>query len=433
MRHAAFLLALFATGPALADEVRTFSGTLNGRDIVMELTDGTNGPVVGRYTYMDTGGDIPLLAGPAENGLIVLHEEAPCDETTCRTDDVGKAVDPPIAAVWELTYDAADYIASGTRSALGDKPKPAAVELYATAWRAMDPAETPTPFDLHDRSAAMGFSETMPLDWSAAPYEMSLFDIAYEEGPEQQLGAAHFRDVIDPRTKFAFPRVTAFDDGSPIDKVNAILSERHNRMSLSAFDCLAFRYATYGKGEYMMGTGGTLGDYDGELVTLSYASPRLVSWVQSGSLWCMGAHPYNHLDSFTFDVESGEPLDLAKVFSAWVPREWGGAPGEFASAKAAAANPDAFYWGPSPDLIAYVKRNIPTELFDAGLAEECLADQQIAEQLDIRFAAGDSVMFTLSGYPHAISVCNGDLFSVRIDAVKEFLAAGAAAYFPGVL
>lgn len=430
MRHAAFLLALFVAGPALADEARTFSGMLNGREILMELTDGASGPVVGRYTFKDSGGDIPLLAVSHENGVMVLHEEAPCDETTCRTDDEGKAIDPPLAAVWELTYDAGDSIASGTRSALGGKPKPVAVALRVIAGRTMDPSETLTPFGLHDRSAAMGFSETMPLDWSAAPYEMSLFEIAYDEGPEQQLGAAHFRDVTDPRTKFAFPRIIAFDDGSPVDGINAILSERHNRMSLSAFDCLAFRYASYGKGEYMMGTGGTLGDYDGELVTLSYASPRLVSWVQSGSLWCMGAHPYNHVDSYTYDVETGEPLDLATVFSAWVPREWGSPADEFVSAKAAAANPHAYYWGPSPELIAYVKENVPADLFDEDLADECLADQQIAEQLDIRFVAEDSVMFTLSGYPHVISVCNGDLFPVRLDAVRQFLGPGAAAYFP---
>jgi len=56
MRHAAILLALFAASPALGDDALTFLGVLNGRDIVVELTDGVTGPVVGRYTYRDTGG-----------------------------------------------------------------------------------------------------------------------------------------------------------------------------------------------------------------------------------------------------------------------------------------------------------------------------------------------------------------------------------------
>lgn len=433
MRHAAFLLALFAATPALGDEVRTFLGTLNGREILVELTDAKSGPVVGRYTFKDTGGDVPLLAVSQDGNAFALYEEAPCDETTCETDDEGKAVDPPLAAVWELTYDPTEYMATGKRTTLDSKPKTVDLTLEVLAWRDLDSSETLTPFGLHDRSAALGFHEGAALDWSAAPYEMSLLDVEFDEGPEQVLGDATFRDVTDPRTKFAFPRVTAFADGAPVDKVNAILSERRGRMNLSAFDCLAFRYATYGKGEYMGSMGGTLGDYDGELVTLSYASPKLVSWVQSGSLWCTGAHPYNHIDSYTFDVETGEPLDLAKVFSAWVPREWGAAVDEVADAEAAAANPDAYFWGPSFGLIAYVRDNIPSDLFDAELASECINPQAIAENLDIRFSERDAVTFTLSGFPHVISVCNGDLFSAPLDEVKQFLGKGAAEYFSGIL
>lgn len=433
MRHAAILLALFIATPALGDEVRTFMGEINGREILVELTDAKSGPVVGRYTFKDTGGDVPLLAVSQDGNAFTLHEEAPCDETTCKTDDEGKAVDPPLAAVWELTYDPTEYIATGTRTTLDGKPKTVDLTLEVLAWREVDSSETLTPFGLHDRSAALGFHDGAALDWGAAPYEMSLLEVEFDEAPERRLGEATYRDVTDPRTKFSFPRVTAFADGTPVDKVNAILSERHGRMNLSAFDCLAFRYASYGKGEYMTGTGGTLGDYDSEQVTLSYASPKLVSWVQWGSLWCTGAHPYNHIDSYTYDVESGEPLDPAKVFSAWVPREWGAAVDQVADADAAAANPDAFFWGPSADLVAYVRDNVPKDLFDEELEGECLTDQSIVEQLDIRFEAGDAVMFTLSGFPHVISVCNGDLFSVGLDELTPFLAKGIEEYFPGIL
>lgn len=179
--------------------------------------------------------------------------------------------------------------------------------------------------------------------------------------------------------------------------------------------------------------GGTLGDYDSEAVNLSYASPRLISWVQSGSLWCTGAHPYNHVDSYTFDIETGKPLDFSKVFSAWVPREWGAALDDVADDKAAAANPDGFYWGPSADLIAYVRDNVPSDIFDAELEAECMSPEAIAEHLDVRFADGNAAVFTLSGFPHVTSVCNGDLFSAPLDEVKQFLGKGAAEYFPGVL
>jgi hypothetical protein len=432
MRHAAILLALFAATPTLGDEVRTFVGTLNDREILVELTDGASGPIVGRYTYKDTGGDVPLLAVSHDGNAMTLHEEAPCEDA-CKTDDDGKAVDPPLAAVWELTYDAKAHAASGTRTTLDGKPKASALELSVVGARELEGSEILTPFDLHDRSAAMGFDDGVALDWSAAPYEMSLLDVEFDEGPDVALGDAMVRDVVDPRTSFAFPRVTSFADGSSVEVANAILAERHGRMNLSAFDCLAFRYASYGKGEYMEGTGGTLGDYDTEEVTLSYASPRLMSWVQSGSLWCSGAHPYNHIESYTVDLETGKPLDLAKVFSAWVPREWGAGIDEIADAEAAADNPDAYHWGPSAELVAYVRGNVPADVFDENLAEECLTDEAIVDQLNIRFAEGDAVTFTLSGFPHVISVCNGDLFSAGLDEVKAFLAERASAYFPGVL
>ncbi|RYE58897.1 MAG: hypothetical protein EOP20_05485 [Hyphomicrobiales bacterium] len=432
MRHAAILLALATASPALGDDALTFLGTLNGRDIVVELTDGVSGSVVGRYAFRDTGGDIPLLAVSNADGTMTLHEEAVCDETTCMTDDEGKAVNPPLAAVWELTYDAEEYVATGTRSTLEGKPKVAAVELYVEARRTLDATEEISPFGLHDRSAMLGFDDAQPLDWSAAPYEMALLDTELATGPEDHVGKTSFHDVTDPRTKFAFPRVIGFDDGSSLDAVNAILAERHGRMNLSAFDCLAFQYSTYGKGEFMSSMGGTLGDFDSETVELSYASPRVVSWVQSGSLWCTGAHPYNHVDSYTYDVATRQPLDLARIFAAWVPREWGAALDDVAELAEVAKNPDGFYWGPRADLVAYVRDNVPADVFDEELEGECLTDEALAEKLDIRFAEEDSVVFTLSGFPHVISVCNGDLFSVRLDELKPFLGKGASAYFPGV-
>lgn len=430
MRLAAALLFSLVLPPVLADDVLTFTGVIEGRDIVVELAPAGDGAMVGRFAHLDMGGDIPLLAASGEAGVWVLHEEAPCQDAECRVDENGNALDPKLAAVWELVYDRESYLATGTRTILGEKPKSSPLELMVHAWRALDDGEEASAYGLHDRSVRMSYDASLSLDWERAPYEMVLLTTELETGATGTIDGAKFTYVIDPRSKFAFPRAVAFADGSPVDFVNEILAQRHGLMTLSAFDCLAYRYASYGVNEYTSWAGGTLGDYDSETVTLSYLSPRVVSWTQAGSLFCAGAHPYNHFDSYTVDVETGEKLDLSRIFSAWVARDWGAGPDETVDLDIARAAPDDYAWGPNAALIAYVRDHVPADLFDAELAEACIGEAAIADQLDIRFAEGPSAVFTLAGFPHVISVCNGDLFSVELSALEQFLTPEAGAFFP---
>ena len=239
--------------------------------------------------------------------------------------------------------------------------------------------------------------------------------------------------VTDPRTKFPFPRAVSFADGSPVEAANAILANRHARMNLAAFDCLAFRYASYGVDSEWGIRGGFLGDYDNEYVELTYLSPTLVSWTQSGSLWCTGAHPYNHYDSYTFDVVTAKPLTGKEIMADWVPREWGAAPDEVADTDLAFENPDAYQWGPGPDLIAFVRDHFADDVLsdDPEFDEMCYGEQAIADQLDVRFAAGPSLVFTVNGYPHVMSACMTDLFTLPLAEAKHLLKPEAlAAYFP---
>lgn len=430
MRLALALLAALPAAPALADAV-TFVGTLGGRDIVVELTQPSDGAVAGRFAYLDTGGDVPLVPVSHDGNRWVLQEEAPCGEDDCVLADDGTVLEAPIAAIWELAYEPESYLAFGTRRSAGGKAKQSPLALSVVAWRPLEAGEAPTARALHERSFRAYYDDAIVLDWPGAPYEMALLEVPPEAGETRRMGGASYRYVTDPRTRFAFPRAVAFAGGEPVEPVNAILARRHYRMSLAALDCLAYRYASYGAGGGFSGMGGTLGDYDGEQVTLTYLSPRVVSWTQSGSLWCAGAHPYNHHDSHTYDVAAGTALPLEKIFSAWVPREWGGAPEAIVAPDAADAD-RVYNWGPSPALIAYVRDRLPAELLfeDPETDAACYGEQALADQLDIRFAAPLEAVFTLSGFPHVLSVCNGDLFSVPLSELREFLGPEAAGYFP---
>lgn len=431
MRLALLCLLALLPAPAFA-EVLTLGGRLGSRDIVVELTQPGDGAVAGRYTFLDTGGDIPLVAVSHDGWSWVLNEEAVCGESDCVLDDDGQVLEAPIAAVWALTYDPRTYIASGTRTIEGGKAKAQPLQLDVIAWRKLGQSEQATAFGLHDRSAQYAYMLDWPLDWSDAPYEMMVMNVPLDLGTEKTLDGARFHDVTDPRTKFAFPRAVAFADGLSVGPVNAILADRHARMNLSAFDCLAYQYASYGLKSENSVRGGHLADYDSEQVTLTYLSPRLVSWTQSGSLWCTGAHPYNHVDSYTFDVATGEALGARDIMADWVPRDYGATPDQVAAADLALENPDAYIWGPGPDLIAFVRERIPDEVLsdDAEFDETCYGDQAIADQLDVRFEAGPSLVFAVTGFPHAISACTSDLFSLPLADARDMLTPRAQDYFP---
>lgn len=427
------LAVVFATltTPTFADAV-TYKGTLDGKDILVELIEAEDGPVGGRFTYLAEGGDIPLDPAASPEGMIYLAEQAPCGETDCVPDDDNKVDMPPYAATWVLTIEDGGATLVGVRHLDGDKRKTPNVEVTEIGRRPLG-SDEPTPFGLHDRSAILGFDRTQELTAAAAPYDYALLNYAYDAGASQTSadGSEYFY-ATDPRTKFPFPRIASLSDGSDTITINDKLAELHGRMSLSALDCLAFRYAAWGQSNNFHGWGGHLGEYNNEAVEVTYLSPRLVSWVESGSLYCTGAHPYNHYDSYTYDVETGEPVDERAILGAWVPREYGAAPDQVAATEDAEANPDAYVWGPSPELIAYVEANLPGDVFDAELKEDCASPQALADQLTIRFVGVDEVMFTLSGFPHVIGVCNGDLFSRPIAELGAFFAPAASRYFPAL-
>jgi hypothetical protein len=430
MRLVLVLLAVLGATPAYANAI-SFLGKLGERDIVVELTQPQDGAVAGRYSFLDTGGDIPLVPVSHADGLWVLQEEAICGDDDCNLGDSGEVISAPIAATWQLRFDNQTWLATGTRRAEAGKAKEQKVRLETIAWRPLDDEEEATAGSLHERTFRLSFADGGPLDWTTGPYEMLLLDVAMEEGPIETMAGAEYRYVTDPRSRFAFPRAVSLPGDESVTAINDILATQHGRMTLSAFDCLAYQYASYGVSSEYSIRGGHLGDYDSELVTLSYLSPRLVSWTQSGSLWCTGAHPYNHSDSYTYDLATGSPLDMSRIFSAWVPREWGAAPQDMVSAEVAAQAPNEYRWGPTPALIDFVRERLPTDILfdDAEMDETCFGEQAISERLDIRFAPGPSVVFTTSGFPHALSVCGTDLITVPLADLEAFLAPTATDYF----
>jgi hypothetical protein len=428
MRISVSVLALLAlTAPGFAAEATTYKGTLNGAPIVVELTDAADGPVVGRYSYIEHGVDIPLQAGEGAAGLIALTEEAPCAPGLCPLDGDYNVTSWPVAATWTLSI-AADGSLTGTWQAQG-KSKTLAIELHKVGQRTLPDQTDISPYGLHDSgitesgNAEGDFSET-------DPYDFIKLDIPLTEGPVEMLDGSHFRYVTDPRTKFPYPRLVDLVDGSDITPANVVLASAHASINLSAFDCLSQIYVGFGGRDDMLDMGiGTLAGYDDETVTITYLSPTLTAWTSSGSTFCAGAYPNNHDNISMIDTGTGQPFSMARVFKDWVAvnntTDYA-APVDQAEAR---ANPQDYIWQAGQTLIDYVIANKTTE--DAA-DDDCGINDLIASNLGVRFLPGDMAVFDLEGLPHAVLACGEDFLTVKLADIPELLAPTAAEVFPSL-
>jgi hypothetical protein len=442
MRNAVSVLALLLlTGSALADAV-TYKGTIGDLPIVAEITEPGDGVVAGRYFYRNIGGDIPLDAATSDANSFTLSEEALCQPGLCvpRSGDDYTVTSPPIAATWSLTLSENGERLTGTWIAAGkSRGLPIALERVGARELPMDDAISP--YVMHESAAMAASSPSQDFSAAAFPYDFLKMDVTLQEGPLQTLQGSSFRYVIDPRTKFAFPRVVALADGSDPTRMNQTLALEHARMNIAALDCLSTGYGGFGwSDDRSPAPVNSLGDYDLEEVRVTYLSPIVMSWNEAGSLYCVAPHPDNHSNSFNYDVRTGQPLDLTKVLSGWVIRGFGD-PDVVPTASEIAADPRSYHGIADASLIDWVRSHAigtappASETSDPDQEEfedECGLDSMIGEFLAVRFEAGDKILFTLEGLPYVIFACGQDVLTVPLADVPELLAPTARNYFPSL-
>ncbi|MGV8951971.1 MAG: hypothetical protein ACOH2M_12770 [Cypionkella sp.] len=432
MRIAVSLAALLLlTVPAFAAEATTYKGTLNGSPIIVELTDLSDGPVIGRYSYLAHGVDIPLqAAGSNANGShVVLSEEAPCAPGLCLVDENYTVTSWPLAATWTLDV-AANGTLTGTWQAEG-KSSPLAIALKKAGQRTLPDDAEHSVLTLHESVFEQAYSSDTVFSAETAPYDALKMAVTLKQGPVQELQGSHFRYVTDPRTQFAYPRLLDLADGSDVGPANAALAAAHARVNLSAFDCLSQIYAGFGGRDDMLENGiGTLAGYEDETVLMTYLSPTLTTWTESGSTFCAGAYPNNHDNVSMVDTQTGDTFQLSRVFKDWTAlsnRRDYGAPVDQAAALAA---PQDYTWGAGQALIDYAIAHRTTD--DPSYEDDCGMDELIASNLGFRFLPDDSVVFTLEDLPHVVFACGADLLTVKLADIPELLAPTASEVFPSL-
>lgn len=428
--YAALPLVLCFGTAALADPT-IYKGTIGRHAVVVEFTDdiATAGkPVAGRYFYPTQGVDIPLDPVSAGAGKATLDEEAACNRKICARPEGDEKTKAPVAARWRLS-SAADGGLEGTWQRKGVPALP--IRLGKVGTRAPGELSSPTPEGLADVLTTLLSADGRTLDPTISPYDILKMQQDLQAGPEIHWGDVAFRYVVDPRTRFRFPRITQL--GTPVGAdhpANLYLQSRHWRMSLDALSCKAKQYVGLGWTEIYPEDGGPdLGGYDEQEISVDYLSPTVMSWSETGSIFCGGAHPSHIADTATLDVRRGEPLDVSRIFRGWVPRSY--SDGKVVDLAEARANPSAYGWGPDDELRAFLLQRAKETGND--LPADCELDDSVREYLEISFEQGDQVAFGLSGLPHAISgVCQGKFFKAPLAEFRTFLTPEAAEYFPSM-
>ena len=417
---------LLVTAPAFAAAV-TYQGTLGKTAVVVELAGSS--PVSfrflnGRYAYLAKGIDIPLDAAKAAPGAIDLSEERPCTGDICHEPADGETAKPPLGAKWHLTANADGSVLTGVWQDAG-KSLPIALQRAGT--RALPADFDGSPAGLASIVDSFSSGE-LPLTETTSPYDFIKLHFPLTAGAVTRFGASSFHYATDPRTKFGFPRIDSLGGADPA-LANQYLERRHWQLSLGALSCAAQRYQGLGWTESSGAEADPLAGYEDERVEVSYLTPTVMSWTESGSIFCGGAHPDNHRDIYNLDARTGKPLDLSLLFEDWVATKFGDtAPADLAAAR---AKPDDYSWGPDPTLVDFVEAH-RSKSGGAAPDDTCGTPELVASNLAIGFVRDDRVRFSLSALPNVIAACNDDLFDLPIAQLKSLLTPEAAAYFPSL-
>jgi hypothetical protein len=383
-----------------AQEARTvYRGTLAGvGDLVMELRKSAKeaGQYEGRYFYLRHGVDIPL-----KGTLEALQEPHDCKERRERReregeeyaicDDLNGENDPSPKFIWQGKISGEHFRGKVIAT---DSNKGRAFDLKRVARY--------TPSSNDESSMELGFYRT-EITWQTAPYDyLRLEGFSLPTGEIVGDAKVAYQMYRDPRSVFLYPRLVRHPDLEVLKKINFLLEQSHWRGTLGALSCRASIYSSDGV------AAGSLADYDEEQIIVTWLSPTLMSFVESGSLYCGGAHPYNHVNPTTLDLIRGERLAWNRLFKVYVKNEYGGNVS-------------------SPELYKLIERigehpEWQLESYgDCGLG----GDEFYVVPL---FEEPGKLSLALSGLPHVSSACNGTHAEIPFSALGNFMKPEAKRY-----
>lgn len=383
--------------PLRAAPVEVYQGTLGTQEVVLELgaSPGKDEPRQGRYFYRRHGVDIPLRGDPGSLAEALPLREIPDNDITHSFDLVFEdpATQQP-RRVWKGQL-AGDTYAGTWRDARCHRTLPFTLKRVAR----YDP-ERVRPEGVEAVTTAIvqgtgsGVSGEVPISRTTTPYDFLRVDVALQPGPEKVSGSVGYRMVSDPRTHIAYPRLTRHPDPRMLAQANRQLEQRHWAMNLAALACMSTLYTERGP------SAGTLGNYEEERITVDYLSPAMMSVVESGSLFCGGAHPHNHFDPYTLDLLRGGYVDFARLL------------------RGVDRTPEGLNY--SEAFMRFVRKGATPDTLSCA--------ETWPSYLALHFIAPDQLAFDVSGVGHAEGACLGTHVTRSFAALKPMLKPEAARY-----
>jgi hypothetical protein len=374
---ASALIALSAQ--AQDNSAVVYKGELSGAGtVVMELRASDNdGEYSGRYFYLRHGVDIPVK-GIADK----LLEAKPLAESDELDKDAGPVFGPS-SSVW-----------SGRISG----------NTYAGEWRDVVNKRT-RKFTLQKVVSYQQIDQSFdkPIDLKNYPYDyLKLQSQSKPVGSIVLHGDVAYQMHTDARTKFQYPRLARHPNPAVLKKANALLEQRHWRMSLAALDCASTIYTEQGPWV------GSLGEYDNETVNVNFLSTAAITVSEGGSLYCGGAHPYNHYNTYTLDLIRGEELDWDRLLPAFSKSEYG-------------TNE------PSEKMRLLIEKLIENPRYRTlEVHEDC--SEVLPEYMSLAFEPPNKISIDISDIGHAMSVCLGPQLQVPFSALQSIFKPGAKPY-----
>ena len=267
------LLASSVKPSNAADWEGVFEGKLGKSSILVQLVEphedmeGETGRETSRYSYLPKARDINLMLANAgmpltfEKTLLLPYEF-----------NSAKGSDRKVTGTWSLTITG--ETAKGTWSSPDGKKH---LPITLTRVPLINEEEKAPDDNIFNATySALWLKETSFIDAGAA----------------KTFGDVEVRFVKDSSFGIAYPVIGKFPDVASREKINAILMTAHKR-SLSRYrDCkngvpISWEEAS-GEPEFT---------YD-----INFASPTLLSFTESGSVFCGGAHPNNYTKPITYDL-----------------------------------------------------------------------------------------------------------------------------------
>lgn len=267
-----WFLAIFVRPVLAADWEGVFEGTIGTAKVIVELNAGEEksdykgGYREGsRYSYLPKARDINLIMDAEAESLrftetLHLHRMF-ADET-----------DKKITGKWNIKVD--DNAATGT-------------------WTSPDGKKT-LPIGLtRTELLAQAYVPSTDNQLSASYDALWLESVSFTDaGLAKKFGAVDVRYIKDSAFGTTYPVIGNFPDGNQKAKINAMLLKKHLQDVANYRNCFN-------------GVPVDWSDPETELTLsfdITYASSSLLSYTESGSVFCGGAHPNNYVSPQSFDL-----------------------------------------------------------------------------------------------------------------------------------